>query len=68
MIRYRTRDGDMLDAICRHYYGRESAVTAVLEANRHLADYGPVLPPGVIIDLPELPDHEPGAGATRLWD
>ncbi len=37
MIQYRTRDGDLLDDICKRCYGRESAVTDVLEANPGLA-------------------------------
>lgn len=54
--KYQTRDGDSLDHICWRHYGRQSgAVEIVLEANRRLADIGPVLPAGLIIDLPDLP-------------
>lgn len=67
-MKYRTREGDVLDAVCWQHYGRESAVVAVLEANPGLAGRGPVLPAGLVIDLPPLPEQEPGEGATRLWD
>lgn len=66
--RYTSRDGDMVDAICKKHYGNEFTTTAVVyEANRGLADYGPVLPAGVVILLPEI--NEPRRVATlRLWD
>ncbi len=56
---YRTKDGDVLDAICYKYYGKQSpAVEYVLAwpANAHLADLGAVYESGVLIELPELPD------------
>jgi len=65
---YRTKQGDMLDAICyKQYDGRPGATEAVLEANTGLAAYGPVLPSGLIITLPDLPEAEP-AQTVRLWD
>lgn len=65
---YRTRDGDMLDAICWQQYGRQSgAVEAVLEANRDLADLGPVYAAGVLIELPDLSAPTQG-GPVRLWE
>ena len=68
MIRYRAKQGDVLDAICKAHYGAEAAVTAVLEANPGLADSGPVLPAGRVILLPDLPQ---AAGnkrqPVRLW-
>jgi phage tail protein X len=68
MTQYRTKENDMLDAICFKFYGRQSkAVEIVLEANRGLADVGPVLPLGLIIELPEIPAVDTVA-AIRLWD
>jgi phage tail protein X len=67
MAQYLTREGDMLDRICWKFYGRQSgAVEAVMEANPHLADRGPLLPAGIVIELPALaePEDEP-SGA--LW-
>lgn len=65
---YRTVDRDMLDALCWKHYGRENAVTVVLEANPGLAEYGEVLPAGVEILLPELPAAAPAPQPIRLWD
>ncbi|QSB03232.1 tail protein X [Methylomonas sp. EFPC1] len=68
MTQYRSKAGDVLDAICyKHYAARPGATEAVLEANRGLADIGPVLPAGVIIELPELAPVAPAA-TVRLWD
>ncbi|WP_419779812.1 tail protein X [Maridesulfovibrio sp.] len=64
---YTTKDGDILDRICWKYYGRESAVTEVLEANPGLADFGSVLSAGVEIILPEIAMPEPDQG-INIWD
>jgi len=64
---YRTVDGDMVDAICRKHYGAEGMTPAVYAANPGLAARGPVLPKGVLIELPvqpAAPVHKP----VRLWD
>jgi len=67
-MQYRTRPGDMLDAICHRYYdGRPGAVEAVLEANPGLCQLGPVLPEGRLIELPGLPQPEK-PGVVSLWD
>ena len=69
MAQYRTRDGDILDAICKAWYSESSRYTeAVLEANPGLADLGPMLPAGVVIDLPEFPELSVRPGLIRLWD
>jgi len=58
---YQTRTGDVLDDIVNRYYGRNDngTVELVLEANRGLADNGPVLPAGLTINLPDAPTSEP---------
>jgi len=67
MPRYRTVEGDTVDAIAWKHYGRESAALAILEANPRLADHGPVLPAGVEIDLPEFV-MTARTTTIRLWD
>lgn len=68
MSQYRTKAGDMLDSICyKQYEARPGATEAVLEANAGLAEYGPVLPAGLVIELPDLPELEP-AQTVKLWD
>jgi phage tail protein X len=66
-VQYRTSDGDMVDRICWKHYGRTAGtVEAVLEANPGLAARGPVLPAGVIINLPDIvPETRVKPGA---WD
>lgn len=65
---YRTKAGDMLDRICWEYYdGRENVYDQVLAENPKLASYGPVLPSGLLILLPELPP-KPRTGAVKLWE
>ncbi len=65
---YRSKDGDVIDAIAWRFYGRQDqgVVEAVLEANPRLADLGPILPAGLRIKLPVLPDPAPRQG-VRLW-
>ena len=68
MTSYRTHDGDMLDAICHAQLGSAAHLPAVLAANPHLADLGPVYPAGVLIQLPRVAPVEPVArGQIRLW-
>lgn len=66
---YRTRSGDMIDAICYKFYDgvQAGAVELVYEANRGLALNGPVLPSGLILELPDLPATEQ-AQTIKLWD
>lgn len=69
MALYRTRDGDVLDAICKAWYGESSRYTeAVLEANPDLADLGARLPAGVVIELPDFAELTVKPGSVRLWD
>ncbi|MBI2235374.1 MAG: tail protein X [Magnetospirillum sp.] len=67
-MRYRTRQGDRLDAICWRYYGRESAAEAVYEANPGLAGFGPILPAGLEIELPDLAEPVSAPTMVKLWD
>jgi phage tail protein X len=68
MTTYRTKDGDTLDWICNRNYGRTSgAVEAVLEANKGLADLGPIYTAGLLITLPDLPAAQQQT-TIRLWD
>lgn len=62
---YTTRENDVLDEIVWRFYGRQDngLLESVLEANRGLADYGPELPTGLMITIPDAPTPEP---AQRL--
>lgn len=69
MATYITRDGDTADYIAWKFYGFQDKQTVeqVLAANPGLADRGPILPPGVAVELPTLatPTVTPG---LKLWD
>lgn len=62
---YTTRENDVLDEIVWRFYGRQDngLLESILEANRGLADYGPELPTGLTITMPDAPAPEP---AQRL--
>jgi phage tail protein X len=63
-----TSDGDMLDAVCKRRYGRESVVPLVLEANPHLAKQPAILTAGLKVILPDLPETpEANPPEIRLW-
>lgn len=66
---YRTKDGDVLDAICdRHYVDVRYNIDEVLAANPGLAAHGPVLPSGVLVVLPVVETAAPSRPTIRLWD
>lgn len=64
---YSTKDGDVLDAICRKHYGTETVFLQVLNANPGLSELGVKFSAGIQIILPdiEIPKKEPEAS---LWD
>lgn len=52
----RTSEGDRLDALCQHVYGRlAGSVEAVLAANPGLAGEPQPFAAGIVIDFPDLP-------------
>ena len=68
MATYRTRDGELLDAICLSYYGQSGGyVESVLAANPGLAEIGPVYSAGLLIELPDLPAQPQSQESIRLW-
>lgn len=69
MIEYRTSQGDTVDYVAWKQYGTtgNGVVETLLNANKGLADLGPVLPAGVVIQLPEI-DTTAKATGVKLWD
>ena len=68
MITIVTLEGDYIDALIADHYGIAEtvrALDAVMAANQGLAEWGPILPGGLVIVFPDLPAAEP---ALRLWD
>lgn len=66
---YRTSEGDTADYIAWKYYGTQTGrvVEQMLEANKRLADVGPLLPAGMLLTLPDI-EPEADKQAVRLWD
>ncbi|TDF86294.1 tail protein X [Pseudomonas sp. H9] len=61
--------GDTVDAICWRYYGRTAGVTeTVLDANPGLADYGPIIPHGTQVTLPDAVPRVEQRQVVNLWD
>lgn len=69
MKTYITSEGDTADLVAFKYYGTTSAlvVETMLAANPGLSDYGPVLPAGTEVKLPDIDTTEKVQG-VRLWD
>jgi phage tail protein X len=70
MSDYLSRQGDCVDYICWKHYGTErgGTVEAVLEANPGIGDFGPILPAGVKITLPELSQPAQAEAVINLWE
>ena len=65
----RTNQNDTVDALCWRFYGRNAGVTeAVLEANPGLADHGPILPQGLVVNMPEAQTTAPQRQMVQLWN
>lgn len=59
---------EQLDALCWRHYGRTQGVTEqVLKANPGLAEYGPFLPHGLQVELPDIPTTTT-VQTVQLWD
>lgn len=68
-IQVRTQQHDTVDLLCWRYYGRTTGVTeALLEFNAGLADHGPVLPNGLLVNLPDETPQVPQRNAVNLWN
>lgn len=63
-----TVQGDTLDALCWRYLGSSDQVEAVMEMNRHVSTYGPLLPAGVRVRLPEYRSGPRAMKTVKLWD
>lgn len=64
-----SRAGDSVGLLAHLHLGRDDDETeeAMYSANPGLAKYGPVLPSGVEVIIPDLPEA-PLAKAVNVWD
>ncbi|CAE6855865.1 tail protein X [Paraburkholderia domus] len=68
-MRVYAQQGDTVDSLCYRHFGRtQSVVEATLEANEGLAAYGPFLPMGLAVDLPDAPNDQPTIKLVNLFD
>lgn len=69
MMTYVTSDGDTAEYIAWKYYGNQDqgTVETLVDANKGLADIGPLLPAGLVINLPEISTPATQQG-IKLWD
>ena len=68
MMHYITKAGERLDTICFEVYGSShKTVEQVLAVNAGLAQYGPILPAGVTLELPELSKPHQIENLINLW-
>jgi len=70
MRQVRSRAGDTVNGILYRETGRydDAAEETLWAANPGLASYGPVLPAGVLVYLPELEEDATPATVTNVWD
>ncbi|MCR4450831.1 MULTISPECIES: tail protein X [Aeromonas] len=67
-MQLRSLQGDTLDLILFRHYGYTAGITEqVLNLNPGLAELGPILPTGTLINMPAAPtqDEQP---LIQLWD
>ncbi|MBI1495417.1 tail protein X [Halocynthiibacter styelae] len=65
---YETKEGDTVDSIAWQHYGRhEGSTEALREANRGLAQSPLVLPAGLTVILPDLPEVS-AVQPVKLYD
>ena len=63
---YKTGLNETLDMICLKYYGNEKMLHVVLSANKDLCKHDFILPPNLIINMPEVKQEKIKQGVT-LW-
>lgn len=67
-MKFITSIGQTVDSIAFNYYGHTNGtVEKILSANHGLAEHGAVLPHGLVIELPEIPQKQKET-EIQLWD
>ena len=68
MDQIRAQQGDTVDLICKRYYGHTTnVVEAVYLANPGLAELGPILPHGQLVNMPAEQETTPTTETITLW-
>ena len=66
MVKYQTKEGDVLDWIVWKHYGTTAVLEQVLAANPTLTDEK--LPAGITVKLPYIASIPSKRGEIRLWN
>lgn len=65
----RSLQGDTVDKLCYRHLGKTEGVTeATLGLNHGLTSYGPTLPAGVLVTLPDVTEATATTPTVQLWD
>ena len=68
-MKVQAQQHDTVDALCWRYLGTTlDVVEQTLELNPGLADHGPVLPHGLVVELPQAAPAPAAKPTTKLWD
>lgn len=68
-MRVASQQGDTVDLLVYRHFGRTAGlVEVVLELNPGLADLGPVLPLGTVVELPTAQAEQTSKKLIQLWD
>jgi len=67
-MKARAMQGDTLDLLCWRALGRTDIVEATFALNPGLADHGPVLPAGLLVELAAPTSATNTRSTVSLWD
>jgi len=65
MVKYTTKEGDVLDWICWKHYGTTAVLETVLKANPTLTEYK--LSAGTTVNLPIIDSIKNTRNEVQLW-
>ena len=66
MVKYTTKEGDVLDWICWKHYGTTDVLEQVLAVNSRATQYK--LPAGIVINLPYISSIKSKKNEVHLWN
>lgn len=67
-MKYRSKEGDTVDSICYRFFKQTRDITeTVLKLNPSISKYGPLLPSGLVIELPDTAPQKT-TQTINLWN
>lgn len=68
-MKVRAQQHDTVDALCwRHLRQTRDVVEQTFALNPGLADHGPILPHGLVVELPQAAAAPAPTPTVKLWD